>query len=98
MERRLFSRKPTHEVADLYLGEQLIDQYQVSCVSPGGVFVEGKLPAFLKTGVLVDLYFSVDRITTPHNKLLCMKGRIARVGNCGIGVKVFRKQLPLISA
>ncbi|MDH3712674.1 MAG: PilZ domain-containing protein [Gammaproteobacteria bacterium] len=95
-ERRVSDRKKTREVADLYFEDQFIRSCNVSCVSPTGVFVRGMLPHTLTRGMRVDLYFPIDPITMPDDKLLCLRGVITRKTNDGTGIRVFSKRLPIV--
>ena len=96
MERRLSDRKRTQEVADLYFQDRFVGSCNVSCVSPTGVFVEDALTQKFERGALVDLYFPIDPVEVNENKLLCMKGIVARVGEHGAGIRVYSKRLPLV--
>jgi hypothetical protein len=95
-ERRVSDRKKTREVADLYFEDQFIRSCNVSCVSPTGVFVRGILPRTLIRGMRVDLYFPIDPITMPDDKLLCLRGVITRKTEDGTGIRVFSKRLPIV--
>lgn len=96
MERRISDRKKTREVADLYFEDQFIGSCNVSCISPTGVFVRGKLPLPLTRGSRVDLYFPIDPVLMPDDKLLCLRGVIARQTTEGSGIRVFSKRLPIV--
>lgn len=95
-ERRISDRKKTREVADLYFDNQFIRSCNVSCVSPTGVFVRGVLPRTLTRGMRVDLYFPIDPIAMPDDKLLCLRGVITRKTQDGTGIRVFSKRLPIV--
>ena len=95
-ERRVSDRKRTREVADLYYEDQFIRSCNVSCVSPTGVFVRGVLPNTLTRGSRVDLYFPIDPVSMPDDKLLCLRGVITRRTEDGTGIRVFSKRLPIV--
>ncbi len=95
-ERRISDRKKTREVADLYFEDQFVRSCNVSCVSPTGVFIHGRLPQTLTRGSRVDLYFPIDPILMPDDKLLCLRGVIARQTQEGSGIRVFSKRLPIV--
>ena len=95
-ERRISNRKSTREVADLYHDGEFVQSCIISCVSPHGVFVDGGLPQAIRRGARVELYCTIDPISMPDEKLLCLRGIVMRQDTSGYGIRIYSKQLPIV--